>query len=130
MEEIILVLFQVLFEFLGEVFSSSLLDLFDFDARSQASSKPTSPWLICFVCFLVGALLAWLSLLIFPHTWLHAPGLRIANLILAPLGSAALGYYLAQRRSLTHAEVRPKENAWQSFWFTLGLVAVRFTYAQ
>jgi hypothetical protein len=57
------------------------------------------------------------------------PALRIVNLVSAPVASAFISQAIARRRSRHNPFITPRNHFWQSFWFTLGIVAVRFAYA-
>lgn len=72
---------------------------------------------------------AGVSVLLFKHTLIRGSALRIANLVLAPIASAYLARYLARRRSTRVGSIIPRTRFWQAFWFTLGLVSIRFAYA-
>ena len=54
--------------------------------------------------------------------------LRIANLVLAPVASAFISQAIARRRSRHNKFIIPRNHFWQAFWFTLGIVTVRFAY--
>ncbi|QBB71241.1 hypothetical protein ELE36_13235 [Pseudolysobacter antarcticus] len=126
-------LFQVLFssilfvlEFAIDVLAYAPLDWF-FDWRDFP--EPRTLWLASLLWFAGGCVLAWLSVLLLTHTFLAIPALRIANLALAPIASAFLSQALARRRKKSNAAIVPRNHFWQSFWFTLGLVTVRFAFA-
>jgi hypothetical protein len=55
--------------------------------------------------------------------------LRIANLVLAPITSAFISQAIARHRSKRNRFINPRNHFWQAFWFTLGIVTVRFAYA-
>jgi len=83
----------------------------------------------CLTWFIVGCGLASASMLVLKHTWISHPALRIANLIVAPVTSAFISQAIARRRARNHPFIIPRNHFWQSFWFTLGIVTVRFTCA-
>ena len=126
MEEILIVILQGLFEFLLEVLSYLPLDG---PWGAGGRREPGSLGLACSFWFLGGALLAWISVQVFPHTALHVSAWRIGNLMLAPLASAFLAQEVARRRRQRYAHILPRNHFWQAFWFTLGLTTVRFAYA-
>jgi hypothetical protein len=55
----------------------------------------------------------------------------VTNLAAAPLSAAWLAQLIARRRqkTYTYRTVEPRSHYWRAFWFTLGLVAVRFAFA-
>jgi hypothetical protein len=125
MEEILIIVLQFLFEFLFEILSGGVDWPFTYrDHRDPASLVVSGlQWL------LGGCLLAGVSVLIFKHTLIRGSALRIANLVLAPIASAYLARYLARRRGIRVGSIIPRTRFWQAFWFTLGLVSIRFAYA-
>jgi len=106
MEDLIIAILQGIFEFLMEVFGYS----------------PVA-W------FIIGCGLACVSMLFLNRTWISHPVLRILNLISAPFISAIISQAIARRRNQNNPDIIPRNHFWQAFWFTLGIVTVRFTYA-
>jgi hypothetical protein len=126
MDELLSVIIQFTFEFLLNVF----IDIpFEWPSRNRKTPEREDIAGICFIWFLAGAGLAGLSLLVFPNTFISWPQFRIANLLLAPLVSAILSRAIARRRSEMNPNIVPRNHFWQSFWFTVGLVATRFAFA-
>jgi hypothetical protein len=125
MEEIVIIVLQFLFEFFFEVLSGGV----DWPFTSRDHREPASLVVSAFQWLLGGCLLAGVSVLLFKHTLIRGPALRIANLVLAPIASAYLARYLAHRRGTRAGSIIPRTRFWQAFWFTLGLVSLRFAYA-
>lgn len=124
MEEIIVAALQFIFETLLDILSSMF---FDWPIETRDSERLS--WVNPVTMFALGAALAGLSLLVFHHTIIAIPTLRIANLVLAPPASALLSQARAKRRLKNDPYVEPRAHFWRAFAFTLGLVAVRFAYA-
>jgi predicted permease len=126
MEDLIIAVLQFLFEFTLEIFSYTPLDW-----PSRSRSLPESETIAgkCVFLFVVGCGLAWLSVLILKHTMISLSALRIANLVLAPITSAFISQAIARHRSKRNRFINPRNHFWQAFWFTLGIVTVRFAYA-
>jgi hypothetical protein len=122
MEDLIVLVLQGIFEFIVEVLCYVPFDW----PRTRDTTSLTET---CFALFALGALLAGVSVVFFRHTFLALPALRIANLMLAPIASAYLSQALARRRARRGADSVPRDRFWQAFWFTTGLVAVRFVLA-
>ena len=126
MEELIVVIIQFLFEFVLNV----LLNIpFDWPSKNRTTPEPESIWAACFLWFLGASVLGWISLIFFKHTLITSSSLRIANLVLAPLVSAALSKAIAERRAKVNPFIESRNHYWQAFWFTLGFTMVRFAYA-
>jgi hypothetical protein len=125
MEDLLIAILQFLFEFLIEIFTWT-----PFDWPSRSRSRPETETLTgnCFLWFVVGCGLACISMLFLKHTWISMSALRIANLVLAPVASAFISQAIARRRSRHNKFIIPRNHFWQAFWFTLGIVTVRFAY--
>ncbi len=128
MEDILVLILQGIFEFIVEVFSYAPFD-FDWPWSDKSRQEPESIIGRCVFWFVAGCLLAGVSLLVFRHTLIALPALRVTNLVAAPLASAYLSQFLASRRARDNRSIIPRHRFWQAFWFTLGLVLIRFVYA-
>ena len=126
MEELLIATFQFLFEFVLDVLANLP---FDWPSRNRRTPEPDSIISICFIWFFGGCILAGLSLLVLKHTLISVPVLRMANLILAPVTSGFISLTNARYRSRSNPFIVPRNHFWQAFWFTLGIVTLRFTYA-
>jgi len=126
MEEVIIAILQAVFEFVLEIFS---FVPFDWPSRSRSSPESDDVGLNCFYWFVIGCGLACSSMLFLRHTWISLSILRLANLVLAPIVSAFISRAIARRRSRHNPNINPRKHFWQAFWFTLGVVSVRFAYA-
>jgi len=127
MEDLLIIILQAIFEFIAEIFSYSPLDWWPSTSRTSPESDTVTAK--CFVWFVIGCGLACVSMLFLKRTWISLPALRIANLVLAPIASAFISQAVARRRSRRNSFIIPRNHFWQSFWFTFGLVSVRFAYA-
>ncbi|HEU5397306.1 MAG TPA: hypothetical protein VFV81_09065 [Verrucomicrobiae bacterium] len=126
MEDLIIAVLQGIFEFLLEIFSYTPLDWpFTWTDRG----RPETLWGKCAAWFIAGGGIAGVILLFWHRTWISHPLFRILNLITAPIISAFLAEWIAKRRNLRNLDVVPRNHFWQAFWFTLGIVSVRFAYA-
>jgi hypothetical protein len=123
MEDLIIAILQGCFEFLIEIFGYSPIDwIFPAERPKSLIGK-------CFAWFIIGCGLACVSMLFLNRTWISHPVLRIANLVLAPITSAFISQAIARYRSRHNEFIIPRNHFWQAFWFTLGIVTVRFAYA-
>jgi hypothetical protein len=126
MEELLIVIIQFLFEFMLDVISNIP---FDWTSSERTTPEPEGISLRCFLGFCGGCLLAGVSLLVVKHTVISVSALRITNVALAPIASAFLSQAIASRRARANVFIVPRNHFWQAFWFTLGLVLIRFAYA-
>lgn len=126
MEEVLIVILQFLGELILEVLASSPLEFF---SNSQASVNSDSRENSCIKWFCGGALLGGLSLLVLHNSMISLTILRLANLVLAPILSGLVSKGIASYRAQRDPAFMPRTNFWQAFWFTFGLVLIRFMYA-
>lgn len=123
MEDLIIAILQGIFEFIIEIIGYSPIEwLFPVDWPESLTGK-------CIAWFMIGCGLALISMLFLSRTWITHPAMRIANLFLAPIVSAYIAQAIASHRRERDPEIIPRNHFWQSFWFTLGIVTVRFAYA-
>ena len=127
MEDILIIIIQFLIEFSLEVLPWEPID---WPSRNRSIPEPSTLFLSCFLCFLGGSLLGGLSLIVFRRTLITHSVLRIVNVIVAPIVSASLSGAIARRRARINKYIIPRNHFWRAFWFTLGLVLIRFAYAQ
>lgn len=129
MEELLIVIVQFLFETVLE----SLI-FWPFESAAERVLGPSDaiwddhklvPLLIAGVG---GGVLGGISLVVWPHTWLHSGFLRIANAVVAPLISAGSAWLIASHRPRDRKRSSPREQAWFGFSFTLAFVLVRFAW--
>jgi hypothetical protein len=122
MEDLLIAILQAILECVADVLSYGPFDWPAGRAPGTLTGK-------CIALFFVGNALAWISILILKYTWIHFSALRIANLAFAPLMSAYISQAIARRRSRRNPSIIPRNHFWQAFWFTFGVVTVRFAYA-
>ena len=83
-------------------------------------------WLFTFA--LLGAACGGLSLVLVPKLVLPTLGLRVANLVVAPLAAGGLSYLIA-RHVWAAGQWPPRHHFWRGFCFALAFGIVRFAYA-
>jgi hypothetical protein len=129
MEELLMLLLQGLVEFVLQIIGSNLLDgvFWWGDLAELSPPRGCIPFLLAFAG---GGLLGWLSLLVAPHTLMHTPALRIGNVLISPLLSGWIAWRLACWRRRRQQRVVPWFHACTAGLACLGLVLVRFTWAQ
>jgi hypothetical protein len=123
-EEVIAFLIQLLLEVGLQLFGSIGIDLATTSKRDEKEEAGCG-WLTLFV--VTGGICGALSLLVAPRAILPTPGLRIANLIVAPLLAGALSYLVA-RYVWTPRGWPLSQHFWRGFWFALPFGLVRFAY--
>jgi hypothetical protein len=121
-EEIIAFVFQFLLEVVLQIFGSLGLDFAS--SRRDQKDEGGCGWLGVFALF--GGICGGLSLIPYPNALLPNAGLRIANLIAAPLLAGAVSALVANYwtgRDAAH-------HFWRGFWFAMLFGVVRFAYIQ
>jgi hypothetical protein len=74
-----------------------------------------------------GILIGGLISLVWPHTFLPHPALRLANLVLAPWAAGLVAEWIARQRANSDPDIDPRRAFWLAFWFALGLAGARLT---
>ena len=131
MEEIVALLVQLVLEVGLQIFGSIGFDFATESRRKHGKDGETQEhdgcgWLVVFAVF--GAICGGISLIFAPKLLLPNIGLRIANLVLAPLLAGGVSYLVAtfvwapRGQSAGH-------HFWRGFWFALAFGLVRFAYA-
>lgn len=74
----------------------------------------------------VGALVGWLTLIPFPHSFLKDPTLRLVNLVATPLLLGAFMALIGRKRLANGEETVPLDRFWTAALFALSMGLVRF----
>jgi hypothetical protein len=127
LEELLVIAIQGLLQLLVE---SIVYIPFDWPSKNRVTPDPQRVWPKAGILFFVGCVFGGLSVFVFEHSLLTLSAFRVTNLVAAPLCSAFLSKAIANRRRDTNANIIPRNHFWQAFWFTLGLVMVRFAYVE
>ncbi len=124
------VLFSLILEILGEVILQIAFQalagagLHLFERTPPAVSR--SPWLLAFGYVCLGLAAGSVSLLFFPHPFLHSKTLRVANLILTPVVSGAAMALIGMLRTRLGKPVIAIDRFSYGFVFAFAMAAVRF----
>ncbi|MFZ6769356.1 hypothetical protein ACO0LM_20085 [Undibacterium sp. Di26W] len=121
-------------EFIFEIFGEVLLQLIaeilanvGGQAWNRRQDEPVNPWLAAFGYTIFGLIAGGISLLIFPHHFIHTAVARLLNLVLMPVGIGFLLALVASWRSDSTSG-----SAWHRFscayLFALSMAAVRYVY--
>jgi hypothetical protein len=122
MEDLLILLFQILFEILAYW-------PWDWFLYSKNDTGEDRPFSIGIAGLILGGLVGAFSLLFFPDVIAKWPWLRVTLLFVSPLVSGLISYWFASYRSHKNNLVVSIHHFWWSWLFTLGLVVVRFTFA-
>ena len=130
MEEILIAIFQFLFEVVLQVLAELPLDLY-VGSRESKRDQSSRKYQWIFVSLVMGGAVGAVSLLVRPNTSIKSSTARIAYLVLAPPVSAWLSFVLARLFvGRGRSWIQPRLHAICAFCFALVLTVVRFTYAQ
>src|SRR5205823_6727789 len=83
-------------------------------------------WLVLFA--VIGGVCGGISLVLVPKLLLPSLGLRVLNLVLAPIAAGGMSYLVA-RHAWAAGGYGPRHHFWRGFWFALAFGLVRFAYA-
>ena len=131
MEEIVALLIQLVLEVGLQIFGSIGFDFATESRRTkgkhgQVADDDGCGWLFTFAVF--GGICGGLSLIFAPKLILPSLGLRLANLLAAPLLAGGLSYLVAAHIWAARGQ-SPRHHFWRGFCFALAFGLVRFAYA-
>ena len=124
---------EFLFEILGEFLLQAVVEFFvelGIHAGPKPFRKPTNPWIAAIGYAIFGAVLGWLSLLVFPSHLVTSEALRIVNLILTPIAAGALMCAMGAWRAKRGQSVLRIDKFSYGYLFALALALVRFGLAK
>lgn len=126
-------MFEFLFSFFGEfllqLVVEALLEL-GLHARAEPLRRARNPWLAAVGYALLGAILAGLSLLVFPtHLVLNRLG-QWANLLLAPVAAGLAMAILGAWRTRRGQDTLRIDSFAYGYLFALAFALVRFVFAR
>lgn len=129
MEEIGLVLLEFLIELLFE-----LAVLLPWDGllagRERRPGDPARIWHVTIGAMLIGSVLGYLSLLVFPSLLIRNEAARLVHLVASPLICGFLARALARRRTRRGQTSNPSLHFWFAFAFIIVFLAVRYGWAE
>jgi hypothetical protein len=126
LEEILVLVLQLL----GELFLQVLIYLPFEWPRSLRRGGREDPreagcaWGILYLA--LGALVGWLSVLVFPRAFLPYVWMQVANLVAAPLACGWTSYAFARWRQARGARTDPPAHFFSGLMFGLAFVVARF----
>lgn len=77
----------------------------------------------------IGLAIGWISLLVFPDSFIASPGLRLVNLFLSPVAAGGVMCSLGGYREGKGLDVARVDSFLFGFLLALGVAAVRYVYA-
>lgn len=120
MEEILVPLLQVFFEFFLEMLVYIGIDFISMNDDRGRPNGCVVFGLFALVGMAIGGVVCWFH----PHPVLYFAWLRLTNLIVGPILAGVLSYFIARWR---------QRDGWSHFWmafsFVLGYDLVRYAYA-
>jgi hypothetical protein len=129
-EEIVALIVQLVIEVGLQLFGSIGFDFATETRRGRSASGTRDAdgcgFLFLFAVF--GAICGGISLIFKPNLILPTLGLRIANLIVAPLLAGAISALVASQIWAARG-ASPRHHFWRGFWFALLFGLTRFAYA-
>src|SRR5439155_5926555 len=125
-EELVALIIQVVVEVGLQLFGAVGID-WATGASDKKGDKEEAGCGWLFIFALLGAACGGLSLMLVPKLVLPTLGLRIANLVVAPLAAGGLSYLIA-KHVWAAGQWPPPHHFWRGFWFALVFGIVRFAY--
>lgn len=126
------VVFEVLFEFIGEFVLQILFELlaaFGLRALGAPFQRDVSPWLAAPGYALFGAIGGGLSLLVVPALFIASPLLRLVNLVVAPMVAGGAMALLGAWRARHGRRTIRLDRFLYGVLFALAMALVRFAVA-
>ncbi|WP_067736623.1 hypothetical protein [Novosphingobium naphthalenivorans] len=125
-------LFELLFQFFGELLLQFLVELFaelGMHAMGQAFSRKPSPGLAVAGFTLWGVVAGAISLWVFPHSAIHDPSLRLANLFVTPVLAGGGMMLLGRLRARKGQELVRLDRFGYAFLFAFTMALMRYNWA-
>ncbi len=125
-------IFEILFQFLGELFLQALFELLaelGFHGLADTLKRPRRPALSTLGFVLWGAIAGGVSLFIFPMSHIHDPMLRILNLVLTPVALGFLMMLIGNFRRRKGQDLVRLDQFGYAFVFAFAMALVRFIWA-
>ena len=124
------IIFEVIFETIGHVLFEGIFEVIARTWPWARSDKPHHPLFSLFGYVFFAAMLAYISVLLFPAHIIRAEHLRIANLLIAPV---IVGLLMKRKRrilEMKNARTIPLDSFWFGFAYAFVFALVRFYLAR
>lgn len=125
-------LFEIVFQFLGELLLQLVVELFvEMGMRSlaQVFARKPSPRLALAGYTLWGVLAGGVSLIVFPHSAVRDPSLRLANLLVTPVLAGAAMMLLGRLREKKGKPLVRLDRFGYAFLFAFTMSLMRYNWA-
>jgi hypothetical protein len=125
-------LFEVLFQFGGEFLIQLFVELLaelGIHEKGRRKKGPMNPFIATSGLILCGAAAGGLSLLIFPHSPIADPDLRLANLFVTPVLLGAAMMLVGKAREKKGQDLVRLDRFGYAFVFAFAMALVRFVWA-
>ena len=120
---------EIILEFLAELFLQFIFEaIADFGIHKSVRRKELSPLLAALGYLVFGACLGFISLLIFPESFIQAEGLKLVNLLGTPIILGFIMLVIGKVRDRKGKETVRIEKFFYGFLFAFGLALVRFLF--
>jgi hypothetical protein len=114
-------------QFLIEVVGTAIFSI-PFDCACRIREKEERPIGLSVLFLTAGGMVGGISAAFVPSL-VEIPALKLASLVVTPLVAGTIGYHIAKWQARTRNPLLvPRYHFWYTFFFTLGLVVVRFAY--
>ena len=124
MEEVVALIFQFVIEVGIQIFGGTAIDAAE-SRRRKDKDEAGCGWVVVYALF--GAGLGGLSLLVAPKLLLPNVGLRVANLVAAPLLAGLVSYFAAKHLFTDGRDA--ESHFWRGCLFAFMFGVVRFAFA-
>lgn len=135
-------LVEVFAELLIQIFGEALADLFSFKVAERRASRasrimappPEHPtfWQAlgkCMLYTLIGAVLGWLSTLVFPRLFIRSPVLELLHILISPVLAALAMVWLGKWRQQRSPVTVGFDRFMYAYCFALSMAVLRNAYA-
>ena len=122
---------EFLFELLGEILLQILFEAgaeLGLHALGDTFRRRHNPILSTLGFLLWGALAGGISLLVFPHSMIHQPWIRLFNLFITPLAAGSAMMLLARLRTRRGQMLVGLDRFGYAFSFALAMALVRYSF--
>ena len=124
MEEIVPIAIQVVIELAIQIFGSPSL------SWASGNNKVDRGCSYMFLHLFAGAAIGWVSIMVAPHYVLPYAWLRAANLIVTPLVSGTVSYWIAKSANKKGSKWDPQSHFAHGALFALMFGLVRFAFGE
>jgi hypothetical protein len=126
--EILITASQILGEFLLQLVFEALLELGCHGVKESFRRPAPNPWLAAVGYFVFGAVAGWVSLWVWPASFMLSPAARLVNFVVTPVVLGGVMALLGAWRRRRGEEVFRIDRFFYGYLLALGMAAVRFRF--